>query len=171
MNESSFSSEGSGSLEIAIDAARTEDLPLLAGLIEALFRLEPDFPPDAPAQLRGLRRLLDAPPGQARIAVARGPEGPAGVAVAQLVVSTAEGAPSAWIEDVYVLPAWRGRGIGSGLVEYLLAWAREAGATRAQLLADRDNAPALAFYRRLGWAPTRLLTLRHGLDHEPSADG
>ena len=171
MNETQIFPERPNGRPVTFEAARAEDLPVLARLIEALFQLEPDFRPDASKQLRGLRWLLDAPPARSRIAVARSPEGPVGVAIAQLVMSTAEGAPSAWIEDVYVLPAWRSRGIGRGLVEYLLAWAHDAGATRAQLLADRDNAPALAFYRRLGWGPTRLLTLRHGLDHEPPADG
>lgn len=171
MNEIPESKGSPLGAEVCFDAARADELPALARMIEALFRLESDFAPDAQRQLRGLERLIADAPGHARVAVARAPEGPVGVAVAQLVVSTAEGALSAWIEDVYVQPHWRGRGVGRGLVDYLLAWSRTAGATRAQLLADEDNAPALAFYRRLGWAPTRLLTLRQGLDHGPSADG
>ena len=42
------------------------------------------------------------------------------------------------------------------------AWARARGATRLQLLADRENAPALAFYARVGWRATRLVCLRRG---------
>jgi GNAT superfamily N-acetyltransferase len=78
------------------------------------------------------------------------------MATAQLVVSTAEGAWSAWIEDVVVAQNFRRLGIGGSLLAALLDWAREKGATRAQLLADRSNAPALDFYRRLGWQSTQL---------------
>jgi GNAT superfamily N-acetyltransferase len=85
-----------------------------------------------------------------------------GMATAQLVVSTAEGAPSAWIEDVVVADWARRRGVGRRLVHAALAWARERGATRCQLLADRENTAALAFYARLGWRSTRLVCLRNG---------
>jgi GNAT superfamily N-acetyltransferase len=78
------------------------------------------------------------------------------MATAQLVISTAEGAPSAWIEDVVVREDWRGNGVGRALLDAVLAWARSQGAVRAQLLADLDNAPALAFYDKLDWQPTRL---------------
>jgi len=78
------------------------------------------------------------------------------MASVQLVISTAEGAPSAWVEDVVVQEDWRGQGVGRALLEAVLDWARVRGAVRAQLLADLDNAPALAFYDRLGWQPTRL---------------
>ena len=154
---------------VSIGPARSDELPSLALMVEDLFRREADFRPDADTQLRGLRLLIAAPADRARIAVARGAEGPVGLAVAQLVVSTAQGGLSAWIEDVYVRPAWRGRGVGRSLLEHLLDWARVAGATRAQLLADRDNAAAIGFYRRLGWCDTALLPLRRcpGTDGSP----
>jgi GNAT superfamily N-acetyltransferase len=65
--------------------------------------------------------------------------------------------------DVVVAEGFRGRGVASGLLAALLDWARERGATRAQLLADRGNAPALEFYRTLGWQPTQLGAWRIGL--------
>ena len=170
MDKHSADTSASAHSGLSFGPADSSELPALAEMIGALFRLESDFRPDVAAQLRGLERLLSAPPAQARIAVARSPQGPVGVAVAQLLVSTSEGALSAWIEDVYVLPGWRGRGVGRALVGQLLDWAQAAGATRAQLLADRGNEPALAFYRRLGWASTQLLPLRLGLGHGPIAD-
>ena len=63
---------------------------------------------------------------------------------------------SAWIEDVVVAEGCRGQGIGASVLSAVLGWAREKGATRAQLLADRTNVAALDFYRRLGWQPTQL---------------
>jgi GNAT superfamily N-acetyltransferase len=110
-----------------------------------------------------LATLLASPTGH--IAIARDTTSRAvGMATAQLVISTAEGAPSAWVEDVVVREDFRGKGLGRALLDAVLAWARSQGALRAQLLADLDNAPALAFYDRVGWQPTRLGAWRRMLD-------
>jgi GNAT superfamily N-acetyltransferase len=42
-------------------------------------------------------------------------------------------------------------------------WARANGCLRLTLLADRDNRPALDFYRRLGFQPSAMTVLRRGL--------
>jgi len=107
-------------------------------------------------QARALQLLLAQPAPVARIAVARAGARIVGTASVQLVVSTSEGALSAWIDDVFVDPAWRGCTIGRRLLDDLLLWAPRHGATRAQLLIDLDNAPAEAFYARLGWSSSRL---------------
>jgi len=138
-----------------ITVAGTNDIPALIDLLGVLFSIEQDFKPDTDKQQRGLAALLAAPGGH--IAIARDETLRAvGMATAQLVISTAEGAPSAWIEDVVVREDWRGQGLGRALLDAVVTWARAQGAVRAQLLADLDNAPALAFYERLGWQTTRL---------------
>jgi GNAT superfamily N-acetyltransferase len=38
-------------------------------------------------------------------------------------------------------------------------WARERGVKRLELLADRNNSPALEFYRKLNWQSTQLICL------------
>jgi GNAT superfamily N-acetyltransferase len=101
-------------------------------------------------------------PGRRTILVAERRGARIGMVTAQLVVSTAEGAPSALVEDMVVDAAARGRGTGAALLRAIERWARERGATRLQLLADRENAPALAFYARSGWTATRLVCLRRG---------
>ncbi len=105
--------------------------------------------------------MLDEP-GRRAVLVAERAGAIVGMVTAQLVVSTAEGAPAALVEDMVVDAPWRGLGTGRALLEGIEAWARERGATRLQLLADRENAPALAFYARMGWAGTRLVCLRRG---------
>ena len=42
-------------------------------------------------------------------------------------------------------------------------WAASQKMTRLQLLADKDNAPGLAFYDRLGWTRTQMVALRKGI--------
>jgi GNAT superfamily N-acetyltransferase len=138
-----------------VAAAGEADIPELIELLGVLFSIEQDFTPDPDRQRRGLAALLASPTGH--VAIARDGNGRAvGMATVQLVISTAEGAPSAWVEDVVVREDWRAQGLGRALLDAVLAWARQQGAVRAQLLADLDNAPALAFYTRLGWTPTRL---------------
>jgi len=146
-----------------ITPASEADIPELIGLLAVLFAIEQDFSPDPDKQRRGLAALLASPTGH--IAIARDTASRAvGMATAQLVISTAEGAPSAWIEDVVVREDFRGKGLGRALLDAVLDWARSRGAVRAQLLADLDNAPALAFYDRIGWQPTRLGARRRMLD-------
>jgi len=142
--------------EFSIGTASPEDIPALELLLAALFSIEADFHPDVERQRRGLALLMEDA-ARAVVMTARDSSGTViAMASAQLVVSTAEGARSAWIEDVVVAERFRGRSIGAALLAALLDWARERGATRAQLLADRDNASALAFYGRLDWQPTQL---------------
>ncbi len=149
-------------MNTTLDPAKAEDLPALVALLDSLFRLEQDFSPDPTRQRRGLEMLLARE--DACLLVARTQGGTVlGMASAQLVVSTAEGGYSAWIEDVVVAEGARGQGIGKALLDGILAWAGKRGARRAQLLADRDNTPALEFYRRTDWQETALIAWRKGV--------
>ena len=140
-----------------IERARPQDMPALVALLDTLFAIEADFSPDRAKQQRGLELLLAQPDDRASVLVARAPNGKViGMASAQLVISTAEGAASAWIEDVVVQESFRGQGVARLLLDGLADWASRHDATRMQLLADNANAPALAFYRRLGWQATQL---------------
>lgn len=142
--------------DYSIGPAEIADVSALCGLLNLLFSIEQDFRPDEEKQTRGLTGLL-ADPDRACILVAHDMNGRVvGMASGQLVISTAEGAPSLWVEDVVIEPAWRNRKVGDALLAALLDWARAKGATRAQLLADRDNLPALGFYEHLGWNRTAL---------------
>ena len=76
------------------------------------------------------------------------------------MISTAEGAYSAWVEDVVVERAHQGQGLGRRLLDGIAAWALKRGATRLQLLADSENRPAQEFYSLLGWSRTQLIALR-----------
>ncbi len=147
-------------------AQQTEILRLIE-LLRDLFGVEADFAADAVRQRRGLEMLLAAAAQGERVtvAVARDEHGLAiGMASAQLVISTAEGALSAWIEDVVVHPDSRGQGVGRLLLDHLLAWAKARGATRAQLIADKENGSAGMFYDGHGWQSTQLMVRRRFID-------
>ena len=146
---------------IRIERASIADVPEMSELLAALFTIERDFSADRARQRRGLELLLSQPDDRAVLLVARWNDGKAvGMVSAQLVISTAEGDPSAWIEDVVVQRSLRGQGIARLLLQEVLAWAQLHGATRAQLLADNTNTSALEFYRHTGWQPTQLFAWR-----------
>jgi ribosomal protein S18 acetylase RimI-like enzyme len=67
------------------------------------------------------------------------------------------------LEDVIVSGVYRGAGLGRRLVEHVCAWAKAEGMSRVTLLADKDNAPALAFYEKLGFGPSAMRLLRKPL--------
>ena len=77
-----------------IEPARADDIPSLVALLADLFSIEQDFNPDAERQVRGLSAVLSSPTGC--IMVARVAQSQViAMCSAQLVFSTAEGAPSA----------------------------------------------------------------------------
>lgn len=145
---------------MTIDDAVESDIPALSKLLDTLFSIEKDFQPDTEKQCQGLHLLIEQP-DRAVIKVARNASGHAvGMVSVQLVISTAAGAPSAWVEDMVVSEEQRGQGIGKALLQSALDWAKNKGAKRAQLLVDTENEPALSYYRHLGWESTQLQARR-----------
>jgi predicted GNAT family N-acyltransferase len=67
----------------------------------------------------------------------------------------------AWVA---ILPAFRGRGLGTELMRALLAAADRAGMPVVTLSAQTH---ALAFYRRLGFVPYGRRFLVRGIEHQP----
>ena len=146
-------------MSVDIDFAVTADLPQIADLLAELFTLESDFKPERDKQLRGVGLILDNP-AMGRLFVLRDGERVLGMANALITVSTAEGARVLLLEDVIVRRERRGNGLGRQLVEHVLAWAKAEGMTRVTLLADRDNAGALDFYRKLGFDDSHMQVMR-----------
>lgn len=142
-----------------VGLAGAADLEAMADLLAELFTLESDFVPEREKQLAGLRLILEDR-AVGRLFVLRADGRVTGMANALLTVSTAEGRRVVLLEDVIVGAAWRGRGYGRALVEHVVAWARAEGLPRITLLADRDNAAALAFYQRLGFNFSAMRVLR-----------
>lgn len=148
--------------KVCIDFATAADLEAMADLLAELFVLESDFRPEREKQLRGLRLIIDNPQS-GRLFVVRVDGQIAGMANALLTISTAEGCRVLLLEDVIVKAKWRGRQLGRRLVEHVLDWAAHAGLTRATLLADASNSPALAFYERIGFSASAMRVLRKEL--------
>ncbi|MFX7858317.1 GNAT family N-acetyltransferase, partial [Acinetobacter baumannii] len=75
---------------------------------------------------------------------------PAGFALFFHNFSTFLGRRGLYLEDLYVRPAFRGRGLGLALMRHLARLAVERGCGRFEWSVLDWNTPAIAFYRRLG---------------------
>lgn len=67
--------------------------------------------------------------------------------------STFNGRPGIYLEDVYVQPALRGKGIGKALMSFLAKLAIERKCARFEWSVLDWNAPSIAFYRSIGAQP------------------
>lgn len=61
--------------------------------------------------------------------------------------------PGLYLEDLFVRPAARGKGLGLALLRELARLARERGCGRVEWAVLDWNTPAIEFYRRAGAAP------------------
>ena len=87
---------------------------------------------------------------------------PVGFALYFFTFSTFLGRPTLYLEDLFVLPAERGRGAGRALLGELARIAVRRGCGRMEWAVLDWNAPSIRFYRKLGaklrkeWILTRL---------------
>lgn len=64
--------------------------------------------------------------------------------------STFLGRPGIYLEDLYVRPAFRGRGMGKAILVHLAKLARERGCGRLEWSVLDWNEPSIRFYESLG---------------------
>jgi GNAT superfamily N-acetyltransferase len=93
--------------------------------------------------------MTGAEPGvQCWVAVACGE--PVGYAVTYRTFSTFLGRHGLYLEDLYVRPSHRGRGVGLALLQTVETTARDGGAGRLEWTALTWNTRARDFYKRFG---------------------
>jgi len=74
----------------------------------------------------------------------------AGMAIWFLNYSTWQGKHGIYLEDLYVRPEFRGRGLGRALLTHLAAICNSEGYGRFQWWVLDWNSPAIEFYRSIG---------------------
>src|SRR5476651_2427677 len=82
--------------------------------------------------------------------IAEWSEEPAGLAVWFVNFSTFSGRSGIYLEDLFVRPAQRGKGIGKALLAHLARECVANGWSRLQWSVLDWNAPSIAFYKSLG---------------------
>src|SRR5437879_1124090 len=76
-----------------------------------------------------------------------------GVAYVATILSAEHCGPVAWLEELYVKPKHRSRGIGTALVTAILEHARQTGMVAMDLEIDAGHRRAASLYRRFGFRP------------------
>jgi GNAT superfamily N-acetyltransferase len=74
-----------------------------------------------------------------------------GVAYAATILSVEHGGYVAWLEELYVSPSYRGKGVGTALLEAVMAQARQLGLSVIDLEVDVEHRRAESLYRRFGF--------------------
>jgi len=75
-----------------------------------------------------------------------------GLALYFFEFSTWRGRPGVYVQDMYVAPQMRGRGLGRELMEAVVRRSRERGGRYVKLSVYDANEQAIGFYRALGFA-------------------
>jgi len=136
-------------MTLAIRRAGPADAALVFDLVSALaeyekLRHEVDATPEAIAQ------ALFAPAPRVFCEIAEWGGAPAGFAVWFLNFSTFRGRHGVYLEDVFVRPEFRGRGIGKALMRRLARTCVDNGYARFEWAVLDWNAPSIAFYESIG---------------------
>ena len=129
-----------------LEAATEADLPLILRFIKELAAYE-QLAQDVVATEDGLRQSLFGPHPAAEAVIAYAGDEPAGFAIYFQTFSTFLGKPGLYLEDLYVTPAWRGRGIGRRLLAHVARVAVERGYGRMEWSVLDWNELALGVYR------------------------
>lgn len=136
-------------MTVTLRAAAPADVPTILRFVRdlAIYEREPDAVKATEADLQ--RVLFGARP-YAEAIIAEDAGAPLGFAIFFHNFSTWEGKPGLYLEDLYVTPEARGRGVGKALLARLAALAIERDCARLEWSVLDWNAPAIAFYRALG---------------------
>lgn len=129
--------------------ARVEDVPVILALIKGLADYE-RLADQAVATREQLEATLFGPRPFAEVVLADDGDEVVGFALFFHNYSTFRGRPGLYLEDLYVIPERRGRGIGRALLLHLKEIAIARGCGRMEWSVLGWNEPAIGFYLKLG---------------------
>ncbi|HTW26085.1 MAG TPA: GNAT family N-acetyltransferase [Acetobacteraceae bacterium] len=134
---------------VTLRDAEPSDLPVLLGFVRALAEYE-RLSHEMQATEEDFRRALFGDPPRAHALLAEQGGAAIGFAVWFYNFSTFEGRPGLYVEDVFIDPAHRGRGIGRMIFKHLAQRALQSGCARMEWWVLDWNEPAIHFYRGIG---------------------
>jgi GNAT superfamily N-acetyltransferase len=132
-----------------IRAATEADVPLILQFIRDLATYE-KLAHKVIATESGLRQSLFGNPRFAEVIFASVDGVEVGFALFFHNYSTFLGQPGIYLEDLFVKPEMRGRGVGKALLAHLARLAKERGCGRLEWAVLNWNAPSIEFYQRIG---------------------
>ena len=139
-------------MKINIRPAEPTDVPVVAELIWQLARFE-KLEDEVVLTDELLEVGLFGPRPYAEAVLAEEDGEPVGFALFFHTFSTFLARPGLYLEDLFVLPEHRGRGVGRSLLSHLARLALERGCGRLEWAVLNWNKDAIRFYERLGAEP------------------
>lgn len=134
---------------VSVRAAEEHEVALILGFIRELAQFE-RLAHEVVATEGQLRQALFGPRPFAEVVFACVDGEPVGFALYFHSFSTFLGRPGLYLEDLFVTPAQRGRGVGRHLLAWLAGLALERGCGRLEWAVLDWNEAAIRFYRKLG---------------------
>lgn len=139
-------------MEMRIQEATAADVPVILELIRGLAEYE-KLSDQVTATEEKLRETLFGSRPGADVLLAYALGGCVGFALFFPNYSTFLAKPGIFLEDLYVKPEWRGKGIGRALLSRVASIAQERGCGRLEWEVLDWNAPSIGFYKSLGAVP------------------
>jgi GNAT superfamily N-acetyltransferase len=138
--------------QLRIAPATENDVALILSFVERLAEYE-KLSHEVVATEAALRHWLFGPRPMAEVLLAYWGDHPAGFALYFHNFSTFLARPGIYLEDLFVEPVHRGKGIGKALLMHLAAIATERGCGRLEWSVLDWNQPSIEFYKKLGAKP------------------
>ncbi|MGA7321388.1 MAG: GNAT family N-acetyltransferase [Candidatus Sulfotelmatobacter sp.] len=136
--------------EVSYRAAATSDIDCLLQLMLGLQQDDPWSVPFREEVVRESLRELLINPSVGRVFLICDADSCVGYVVVSFDFSLEYGGRNAWIDELFIRPELRGKGIGSKALDFAVQVARECGAKVLHLEVNRGN-PAINQYRRHGF--------------------
>lgn len=137
------------SFSFAIRPATPADVPIIFQLIQALAAYE-KLSHAVTGTEEALRQHLFGDRPYAEVLLAYTPAEVIGYALFFTTYSTFLTRPGLWLEDLFVLPAYRRQGVGTALLKALARLASDRDYGRIEWSVLDWNTPAIQFYDRIG---------------------
>ncbi len=129
--------------------ATAADVPLILGFIKELAEYE-KLSNEVVATEELLTESLFGERSSAEVVIGAYQKEPVAFALFFHNFSTFLGKPGLYLEDLYVRPEMRGKGIGKVMISYLASLAKKRGCGRFEWWVLDWNKPAIQFYQSLG---------------------
>jgi GNAT superfamily N-acetyltransferase len=134
-------------VKVEVRAGTPADVPLLLTFIRAMAAFE-KLPVSATEESLHAALFGEAPAARALLAFVEGK--PIGYATYFFTFTSMMGRRALWLDDLFIDPAFRGKGIGKALMAYLANIAVQNQCARFEWIVLDWNTSAIEFYKGLG---------------------
>jgi len=138
--------------KIRIRLATETDVPLIFSFIKEIAEYE-KLSNEVVANKEKVKETLFGKKSYAEVIIAEYENVPVGQALFFHNYSTFLSQPGIYLEDLFVRPKYRGKGIGKELLKSLVKIAKERNCGRVEWVVLNWNKPAIDFYENLGAVP------------------